>query len=82
MGAIIIGKKNECTYQKDFSTKIAYNNSNFQKIIDFYLFHCPTDGKSRRGVSFKTKGWIGSGRFGTLKSHMLKNAIKNKDQIK
>lgn len=58
-------------YKKTFDNKIVLSNTNFQKILEFYLFQCPVDGTSQRGVTFKTHGWYGSTQFAQLKKRML-----------
>lgn len=58
-------------YKRTFDNKIAMNSSNFQKILDFYLFRCPVEGTSFRGVSFSEHGWRGTKQFAKLKKLLL-----------
>lgn len=61
-------------YEKKCSTDIKLNDPNFQKILNFYLFECPTSGKSVRSKTFDYYGWKGSSKFSKLKNKMLKAA--------
>lgn len=61
-------------YKKTFDNKIAMNNSNFQKILQFYLFRCPVEGTSFRGVSFSKHGWSGAKQFAKLKKSLLSSS--------
>lgn len=54
-------------------TKNPYGNKNFRDILDFYLFHCPSQGKSVRSITFEEQGWKGN-LFSTFKSQMLNRA--------
>lgn len=58
-------------YNKTFDNTIRLNNKNFQLILSFYLFECPVDEISYRGMKFKEYGWKGSPSFGKLKKEML-----------
>lgn len=58
-------------YKKTFDNNISLNNKNFQEIIRFYLFECPVDKISHRGLKFSQYGWKGSPAFGKLKKEML-----------
>ena len=61
-------------YKKDFATAIKMNNSKFQKILEFYLFECPTPNRSVRSKTFADYGWIGRSKFSSLKKSMLSAA--------
>ena len=61
-------------YIKSFDNKIAMNSSNFQKILEFYLFRCPVEGTSFRGVPFRKYGWVGTKQFAKLKKLLLSSA--------
>ena len=61
-------------YKKSFDNKISYRNSNFQKILDFYLFRCPVEETSFRSVGFEKYGWKGTKQFAHLKKTLLKAA--------
>lgn len=74
-------------WNKDES--IPFENSNFQKILDFYLFKCPCEIKknqknkniiympvSSRNNTFRKQGWIG-GKLNTLRSAMRHTSSKN-----
>lgn len=63
--------KKPATYYKKFDKEYRSQSENFQKIIDFYLFSCPTPDKSRRGKTFNQYGWNGSPQFAQLKKKML-----------
>lgn len=79
-------------YKKSFDNKIVLDNKNFQKILNFYLFECPVDNSSYRGLKFRDYGWRKSPAFSKLKNKMLKawvagNLKKNyypckKDELK
>ena len=64
-------------YKKSFDNKIAMNNGNFQKILEFYLLRCPVEGTSVRGVTFREYGWSGSKQFAKLKKSLLSSAASN-----
>ena len=53
----------QAKYKKSFDSDIKFGNNNFQKILKFYLFECPTPGKSRRGTTFEGFGWQGTKQF-------------------
>jgi len=36
----------QAKYKKSFDSDIKLGNNNFQKILKFYLFECPTPGKA------------------------------------
>ena len=61
---------------KDFKSIVHWNSKGFQKIVEFYLFECPVEGKSFRATTFKQQGWKGH-YFSTLKSCMLKAAFED-----
>jgi len=70
--------KNEKTYYNyEFDNLINLNDKNFQKILNFYLLECPTDGKSKRGKTFSKYGFNGSGSFSVLKKELLNSATKS-----
>ena len=58
-------------YYKKFDKPQNISDKNFQKILNFYLFHCPTPDKSVRSKTFKQLGWSGASRFSQLKKKML-----------
>ena len=58
-------------YYQEFDGPIKLEDKNFQKIIDFYLFNCPVEGKSVRGKKFKDYGFSKSAPFKALKKAML-----------
>lgn len=62
---------------KNYTGKINLKNKNFQNILNFYLFHCPTPGKSVRAKTFEQLGWKGSHQFAQLRRSLLKVATKN-----
>ena len=64
-------------YKKTFENKLALNNKNLQKILSFYLFHCPVSGTSFRGIAFEKYGWKGAPQFATLKRELLKHATES-----
>ena len=61
-------------YKDDFDSKLGLSNSEFQKIIKFYLFECPVDGTSYRGEKFSEYGIAGVKAFATLKKLMFLTA--------
>lgn len=61
----------QAKYKKSFDSDIKLGNNNFQKILKFYLFECPTPGKSRRGTTFEGFGWQGTKQFSKLKTLLL-----------
>lgn len=66
-----------------FNDKIRFNSRYFQRILDFYLFHCPVDNQSVRGKNFSEFGWSGQKRFAKLKALMLSAASSElKDRYK
>ena len=68
---------------------IPYNSKNFQSILDFYLFNCPSEirtgnkGKgtlkykkiSQRAITLRKQGWV-KGKQNTLLSEMKKTSSK------
>ena len=64
-------------YNKKTDNIIPFANKNFQVIVDFYLFQCPTKGKSKRGKDFNELGWKGSASFSKLKKEMLAASCGN-----
>lgn len=81
----------------NISSKIPYNDKNFQKIIDFYLFRCPvaTDGKkdkkpikknvSKRAVTFEDKHWKGNQLTALLrimKKDIVFEEVSSSDKVK
>jgi len=61
-------------YYKQFDRRVKLNNKNFQKILDFYLFSCPTPGTSRRSRTFEQLGWKGAKQFAQLKMRLISAA--------
>ena len=64
-------------YYKKFDKPQKISDKNFQKILDFYLFHCPTPDKSVRSKTFEQLGWKGSPQFSQLKKQLLASASKS-----
>lgn len=58
-------------YYTVFDIPKSISNLNLQRIIQFYLFECPVEGKSQRGKIFKDYGYVGSPSFGKLKKTLL-----------
>ena len=50
-------------YYKQFDKEIKLSNKNLQKILDFYLFSCPTPETSKRTRTFEQLGWKGAKQF-------------------
>ena len=61
-------------YYKQFDKEIKLSNKNLQKILDFYLFSCPTPDISKRSRTFEQLGWKGSKQFAQLKSRLISAA--------
>lgn len=61
-------------YYKKFDKAIKLNSKNFQKILDFYLFSCPTPEKSVRAKTFEQLGWSGQKQFAQLKTLLISSA--------
>lgn len=61
-------------YYKQFDKEIKLSNKNLQKILDFYLFSCPTPETSRRTKTFEQLGWKGTKQFAQLKSCLISAA--------
>ena len=61
-------------YYKKFDKAINIGNRNFQKILDFYLFRCPTPHTSARSKTFEQLGWKGVPQFSRLKKKLLEAA--------
>lgn len=61
-------------YDTKFVTPKRISNSNFQKILMFYLFECPVAGKSQRGKTFEQFGYTGVSSYGALKKELLNAA--------
>lgn len=66
-------------YQNFNTPKTIYGNSNrnLLRIIDFYLFNCPTPGRSYRGKDFNEYGFRGRAAFGVLKKKLLESSTKS-----
>lgn len=63
--------KKQKKYYKEFDKKYPISDKTFQKILSFYLFECPTPGKSKRAKDFSQLGWRGSPQFSNLKKRLL-----------
>ena len=61
-------------YYKQFDKEVKLSNKNFQKILDFYLFSCPTPQKSFRSKTFEQLGWKGTKQFAQLKTLLISSA--------
>lgn len=61
-------------YCTDFIEPSSISNKKLQRIIQFYLFECPVEGKSQRGKDFNQLGYNGSPSFSRLKKHLLEAA--------
>ncbi len=67
-------------YNKKFDSVIPFTNKRFRRIVEFYLFKCPTPGKSLRAKTFEDYGFIGRNAFGKLKTNMFDKSVNlNKD---
>lgn len=64
-------------YYKEFDKKYPITDKNFQKILSFFLFECPTPGISQRAKNFSELGWKGSPQFSNLKKRLLKAATNS-----
>lgn len=64
----------EKMYYKQFDKDIKLNNKNFQRILYFYLFACPTPKTSARSKSFEQLGWKGQQQFAQLKALLISSA--------
>ncbi len=58
-------------YYKKFDKKYPITDKNFQKILSFFLFECPTPGTSQRAKNFSQLGWRGTKQFANLKKRLL-----------
>lgn len=66
-----------------FNDRIKYGSKPFIKILDFYLYRCPTADQSVRSILFKEYGWAGVPAFAELKRLMLDAASPElKDRYK
>ena len=66
--------KKQKKYYKKYDKSYPITDRNFQKIISFYLFECPTPGKSQRAKNFAELKWNGSSQFSNLKKRLLATA--------
>ena len=64
-------------YSKTYNDSLKLTNRNFQAILDFYLFQCPTPGKSKRARVFSKLGWSGQKQFSQLKKKLLASATSS-----
>ena len=63
-----------------FDTTIKLNDSKVQRIITFYLFECPVEGKNNNDIKvFKDYGFSGIKSFSNLKKDMMENSINLKE---
>lgn len=61
-------------YYKKFDKSYPITDKNFQKVLSFYLFECPTPEASHRAKTFAQLGWSGSPQFSNLKKRLLASA--------
>ena len=61
-------------YYKGFDKSFPITDRIFQRIISFYLFECPTPGKSQRAKTFAKLNWNGISQFSNLKKRLLASA--------
>lgn len=63
-------------YYQKYDMPIVMNSKPFQEILQFYMFECPVNDPlvSIRGKKFKDYGFVGTTKYGKLKSEMLKAA--------
>ena len=61
-------------YSTKFEDPKSFSNRNLQIIVQFYLFECPVEGKSKRGKTFKELGYVGIKAFKKLKDELLATA--------
>lgn len=64
-------------YYDKFDMPKSITNKGLLRIIDFYLFNCPTPDISVRGKNFKDYGFIGQASFSCLKREMMKRATSS-----
>lgn len=64
-------------YYKEFDKEVKLSNKNLQRILDFYLFSCPTPETSARTKTFEQLGWKGKTQFAQLKSKLLTSATSS-----
>lgn len=64
-------------YYKKFDRKYPITDKNFQKILMFFLFECPTPNTSVRAKDFSQLGWKGASQFSNLKKRLLESATKS-----
>lgn len=67
----------KCNYYRGFDIKVKLNNTNIQKIIDFYLFNCSVPNTSARSKTFNQLGWTQGYQFVFLKQQMLSVATES-----
>lgn len=58
-------------YYKGFDRKYPATRKEFQSILQFFLFECPTPETSVRAKTFAQLGWKGCKQFSQLKKKML-----------
>lgn len=61
-------------YYKKFDKSYPITDKKFQKILNFFLFECPTPGTSQRAKDFSQLGWCGSLQFSNLKKRLIESA--------
>lgn len=66
--------KKRKSYYKKFDRKYPATRKEFQDILQFFLFECPTPKTSCRAKTFSQLGWEGSTQFSQLKKKMLEAA--------
>ena len=59
--------------RKVLKRSIPFSDRNFRRILQFYLFESPVEGKSFRGKTFSEQGWKGA-YFSSFKAKMLQAA--------
>ena len=79
------------------SSRIPYNDKNFQRIIDFYLFNCPVtmEGQknkkpikkkvSKRAITFENKRWTGNlltSLLRIMKNHIIFEETATPEAVK
>lgn len=67
----------EHTHWCGFKGKIIFNDENFIKILNFYLFECPAPHSSVRAKTFRDYKWITATEFADLQ-RKLSNASSDK----
>lgn len=58
-------------YDNKYILPKTLSDNKLQKIVQFYLFECPVEGKSFRGKTFEEYGYYGASSFSKLKKVLL-----------